>query len=46
MAWQELFSTPTGLFSVFTIAVVLVIGAVMGRYYASKMKEEGGARED
>jgi hypothetical protein len=40
MAWELLFSSDIGLMSLAVIVGVLVIGAVMGKMYASKMDEE------
>ncbi len=40
MAWQELFGTDIGLFSLFVIVGVLVIGAAMGKMYSAKIEEE------
>ncbi len=40
MAWELLFSSDIGLMSLVVIVGVLVIGAVMGRMYSSKMDEE------
>lgn len=40
MAWQELFGTDIGLFSVFTIGFVLVMGVFFGKYFSSKMDED------
>jgi len=41
MAWELLFSSDIGLMSLGVIVGVLVIGAVMGKMYSSKMAEEG-----
>ncbi|MBS1140445.1 MAG: hypothetical protein H6R13_1898 [Proteobacteria bacterium] len=40
MAWELLFTSDIGLMSLVVIVGVLVIGAVMGKMYASKMDEE------
>ncbi len=40
MAWELLFSSDIGLMSLAVIVGVLVIGAVMGKMYSSKMHEE------
>lgn len=40
MAWKELFGTDIGLFSVFTISVVIVIGGFYVRYFTKKMEED------
>jgi hypothetical protein len=40
MAWELLFSSDIGLMSLVVIVGVLVIGAVMGRMYSSKIEEE------
>lgn len=40
MAWDLLFGSDIGLMSLAVIVGVLVIGAVMGKMYASKMDEE------
>lgn len=40
MAWKELFSTDIGLLSVFTIGVVVVMGAYFGIYFNKKMNEK------
>ncbi|MBP6421325.1 MAG: DUF3149 domain-containing protein [Propionivibrio sp.] len=40
MAWNLLFTSDIGLMSLVVIVGVLVIGAVMGKMYASKMDEE------
>jgi hypothetical protein len=40
MAWELLFTSDIGLMSLVVIVGVLVIGAVMGKMYASKMEEE------
>lgn len=42
MAWELLFSSDIGLMSLVVIVGVLVIGAVMGKMYSSKMNEESG----
>ncbi len=41
---QELFSSPEGIMSFGVIALVLVIGAFMGRMAIRKMKEETKAK--
>jgi hypothetical protein len=40
MAWELLFSSDIGLMSLAVIVGVVVIGAVMGKHYSSKMDEE------
>ncbi|MBS1159930.1 MAG: hypothetical protein H6R15_2349 [Proteobacteria bacterium] len=40
MAWELLFSSDIGLMSLAVIVGVLVIGAYMGKLYASKANEE------
>lgn len=40
MAWELLFNSDIGLMSLAVIVGVLVIGAVMGKMYSSKMDEE------
>lgn len=46
MAWTELFTTDIGLFSLFTIGFVLVIGVYIYRYAMRRMVEdEQKARE-
>jgi len=40
MAWELLFNSDIGLMSLAVIVGVLVIGAVMGKMYASKMEED------
>lgn len=40
MAWELLFSSDIGLMSLAVIVGVVVIGAVMGKMYASKMEED------
>ncbi len=40
MAWELLLTSDIGLMSLVVIVGVLVIGAVMGKMYASKMEEE------
>ena len=40
MAWELLFTSDIGLMSLVVIVGVLVIGAVMGKMYASKMEED------
>ncbi len=40
MAWELLFSSDIGLMSLVVIVGVLVIGAIMGRMYSSKIEEE------
>lgn len=40
MAWELLFTSDIGLMSLVVIVGVLVIGAVMGKMYSSKMEEE------
>jgi len=40
MAWNLLFTSDIGLMSLVVIVGVLVIGAVMGKMYSSKMDEE------
>jgi hypothetical protein len=40
MAWELLFSSDFGLMSFGVIVGVLVIGAVMGKMYSSKMDED------
>lgn len=44
MAWQELFGTDIGLFAVFTIGFVLLMGVFFGKYFSRKMDEEAGGR--
>jgi uncharacterized membrane-anchored protein YhcB (DUF1043 family) len=40
MAWELLFGSDIGLASLGVIVGVVVIGALMGRLYSSKMEEE------
>jgi hypothetical protein len=40
MAWELLFTSDIGLMSLVVIVGVVVIGAVMGKHYSSKMDEE------
>lgn len=40
MAWNLLFTSDIGLMSLVVIVGVLVIGAVMGKMYSSKIDEE------
>lgn len=40
MAWELLFGSDIGLASLGVIVGVVVIGALMGRLYSSKMDEE------
>lgn len=40
MAWELLFNSDIGLMSLGVIVGVLVIGAVMGKMYVSKISEE------
>lgn len=40
MAWELLFTSDIGLMSLVVIVGVLVIGAVMGKMYSSKIDEE------
>lgn len=40
MAWELLFTSDIGLMSLVVIIGVVVIGAVMGKLYSSKMNEE------
>lgn len=40
MAWELLFTSDIGLMSLVVIVGVVVIGAVMGKLYSSKMSEE------
>jgi uncharacterized protein YaiI (UPF0178 family) len=40
MAWELLLTSDIGLMSLVVIVGVLVIGAVMGKMYSSKMDEE------
>ncbi|RIX41179.1 MAG: DUF3149 domain-containing protein [Rhodocyclales bacterium GT-UBC] len=42
MAWELLFGSDIGLASLGVIVGVVVIGALMGRLYSSKMEEESG----
>lgn len=42
MAWELLFTSDIGLMSLVVIVGVVVIGAIMGKLYASKMDEESG----
>lgn len=39
MAWQELFGTDIGLFSIFTIGMVVVMSVFFGKYFSKKMEE-------
>jgi prolipoprotein diacylglyceryltransferase len=40
MAWQELFQTSIGLFSVFVIVATLVMAYGFARFFSRKMREE------
>lgn len=40
MAWELLFGSDIGLMSLGVIVGVLVIGALMGKLYSSKMEQE------
>jgi len=40
MAWELLFNSDIGLMSLGVIVGVLIIGAVMGKMYTSKINEE------
>ncbi|MDR0715798.1 MAG: DUF3149 domain-containing protein [Azoarcus sp.] len=40
MALQELFSTPFGLFSLFTIVFVIVMGVFFIRFFANRIEED------
>lgn len=42
MAWELLFTSDIGLMSLVVIVGVVVIGAVMGKLYTSKIDEESG----
>lgn len=44
MAWELLFTSDIGLMSLGVIVGVIVIGAVMGKLYSSKMNEELNAK--
>lgn len=40
MAWQELFQTSIGLFSLFVIVAILAMAYGFTRYFSGKMREE------
>ena len=40
MAWTDLFSSDYGLMSLVVIVGVVVIGAVMGKIFSDKIKED------
>lgn len=44
MAWELLLTSDIGLMSLGVIVGVVVIGAVMGKLYSSKMSEELNAK--
>ncbi len=44
MAWELLLTSDIGLMSLGVIVGVVVIGAVMGKLYSSKMNEELNAK--
>ena len=43
MAWQELFKTDIGLFSLFVIVFILGMAVWFARYFSRKMHEEEAA---
>lgn len=40
MAWQELFKTDIGLFSLFVIVFILGMAVWFSRFYSRKMRED------
>lgn len=40
MAWELLFGSDIGLFSVFTIVFIIAMAVFFGRFYTKKMDED------